>query len=357
MRIAAKVTEARRNVLSGTAFAAQLSMLIGAVTAGVLVADFSTIAALQASAEAFRASGAAVQTLSAPGSVSGEACDALESNDIRSGAIRTSKRRLEPAALPGGPVPTFEVTPGFVDVVLKRRVSLDAGVLVSRSLADSFDLSAGDILKTTSGGVRVNAVFDYPDDGRRPWLGYSVLVPTIASAPFDECWAEVWPQSAQLAGILRTTVIPGGGPNDQKPAIGQLNSRLGNEYSGATAFAERPTRFAPLAAGGIAFLAVVGAIRLRRVELASALHVGVTPNDLWSILLFESVLWIGATCAGIAPVVAYFIAAEPSADHSVFLAGGLTVTAGAIVGGLTGLATGTVLVRERRLFALFKERR
>jgi hypothetical protein len=357
MRIAAKLTEARRNVLSGTAFTAQLSLLIGAVTAGLLVADFSTIAALEASAEAFRASGATVQTLSAAGSVSGEACDALESNDIRSGAIRTSKHRLEPAALPGGPVPTFEVTPGFADVMLKRQVSLDAGVLVSRSLAQSFDLSAGDILKTSQGRVRVSAVFDYPDDGRRPWLGYSVLVPTIASAAFDECWAEVWPQSAQLAGVLRTTVIPGGSANDQMPVIGQLNSTLGSGYSGATAFAERPTRFAPLTAGAIAFLAVVGAIRLRRVELASALHVGVIPNDLWSILLFESAVWTGATCVAIAPVVAYFTAAAPSADHPVFLAGGLMMAAGAIVGGLTGLATGTVLVRERRLFALFKERR
>ncbi len=77
-------------------------------------------------------------------------------------------------------------------------------------------------------------------DGRRGGLGYSVLIPVDADAPFDECWADVWPVSPSTRDLLLLTAMPAAG--QEPPTLGQLNTTLGTGFDGAVSFSQRPTR-------------------------------------------------------------------------------------------------------------------
>ncbi len=148
------------------------------------------------------------------------------------------------------------------------------------------------MLATATGEAKVSGVYANPDDGRRPGLGYAALVVTPDNEPFDECWLDAWPQRPELAQLLLTTVIPNNDAPDELPTIGQFNTTLGAEFDGAARFEQRLTRFAPALSAILAASIAVLAIRLRRIELASARHSGVRGRDLLAITLLESAAWI-----------------------------------------------------------------
>lgn len=53
-----------------------------------------------------------------------------------------------------------------------------------------------------AGAVRVAGTFASPDDGRVSGFGYTALVPASANGIFDQCWIEVWPESAEISNMV-----------------------------------------------------------------------------------------------------------------------------------------------------------
>lgn len=355
MRWRSLLGEAWRNVRSGTALSVQLAALIGLVTAAVIGFGASDIMAIVDQGAAYRASGANVLILRAPGAIDPAACEALnDSPGVRAGALRTAPVNLVAAALPDSSVPTFEVSPGLARIVMTGHPAAGEGVLVSGAAADT--IGAGSSFASASGDVTVGGIYDYPDDGRRSDLAFAILVPTASSAPFDECWAETWPESAQLESLMRTAQIPTDSGSDSSTLL-QWNSSHGTSFRGAALFADRMTRWLPVVAA-IAGLAIAfAAARLRRIELASARHSGVTLADQWVILALESMSWVLVVFVVAVPVTCVFLARAQPGDAPAYLQLGATTPALAILGGLVGISIAAVLGGEQHLFRHFKERR
>ncbi|MEZ2390558.1 hypothetical protein AB6813_13605 [bacterium RCC_150] len=287
--------------------------------------------------------------------IDAQRCDLLaRSHGIPAAGALRAVTALGIDAFRGLPTPTFEASPGF-GVLLGVDVALDTGVLIPEPLAKRWEVQAGDSVATDQGMMRVAAVFHYPDnDGRDSRLTNAIILPTVGASAFDECWADVWPSTAAFDSLIRTSSVSG--TNDANGIVLALNPSMGQYFTGAVEYQERVTRFLPFAAAatGCAVGAVGGA--RRRLEYASALHAGVTPNDLQRIALTEAAAWAGfsslitaASAAGAAWAV------MPAIANAAL--GHILVASGA---GALGAVAGTLMLvascRESKLFAYFKRR-
>lgn len=355
MRWSAVAGEAWRNVRSGTALTVQLVALIGALTAGVIGFGALDIMAIAERGAAYRASGANVLILQAPGAIDGAACEALNGTPgVQAGALRQAPRNLVSAVLPDSSVPTFEVTPGLANLIMGGRQGSPGGVLLSAAAADT--IGEGEVFASPSGDVAVSAVYEYPDDGRRTDLAFAVLVPTAPTAPFDECWAQTWPESPQLEALLRTSRIPSTSGEDSSTLL-QWNGAHGTAFGGQAMFENRVSRAVPAVAALAAFVIAFAVTRLRKVELASARHSGVTLVDQLATLVIESAVWIAAVFVVAVPVTCVFLARSLPGDAAAYLQLGATVPALASLGGLTGVTAAGLLSSEKHLFRHVKGRR
>lgn len=358
MRLSAVIREAARNILSGTIRLGLLAIALIIASGGLAAADLTAVRGLEDQARTFQQVGASVLTLSAPGRIDGTACEALRGlSGVRAaGAIRESTQQVRALALPGAPLQAKDVTVGF-PALLTREPAPQSGAVIVREAADQLGVSPGGSIPTTSGELRVGATFDYPDDGRRTGLGYAALLPTVADGPFDECWADAWPAIPSLPALLMTAVTPSTGARDEpSPSLGQLSTRLGAAFDGPREFASRITALAPAVAAALGLILGVVAIRLRRIQLASALHSRVRRADLQAQVTLEALAWclptvaVGVALAGVA------VATGDPLDHAtnavLALRSPIAGAAGALVGTIIGLA----LTRERHLFHYFKDR-
>lgn len=357
MRWQSILSEAWRNLVTGTALAAPLSLLVGAVC-GILVGiDLGATSAISIAGQQFQQAAANVMGYQAPGRISAVACEALNSSKgVEAGAIRRAPKDLVLSALPSSGVPTYEVTSGFPHVLYDGRHPIGGGLLVSRALADAIGLEEGETLSTLHGDAEVALIYDYPDDGRRPDLEYAILVPVVAETAFDECWARTWPQSDALVVLLRTTILPGNATEDS-PNLLQVNQSLGNEFLGEERFADRPTRFLPLIGAALVFLLAFFGTRLRRVELAAARHSGMRLKDVWAMLVVETLGWIAVVVVIQLPLATWFVAQAASVDKATYidLAARYCLMFGLFA--LSGASVGAAMIRERQLFVHFKARK
>lgn len=120
-------------------------------------------------------------------------------------------------------------------------------------------------------------------------------------------------------------------------------------------FQNRVTRYAPEAAAVLAVVLGLIAVRLRRLELASALHARIPRSALTLQLLVETAVWTSAAALiSIPTVLAAVHALRPTDVMSLVAcgAGALAPLPAAILGSLIGSA----LVRENNLFAYFRDR-
>lgn len=357
MRFCSLCREAGRNIATGTARFAVLSALLGVALGALVFIDGMTTSGLIASAERFRSSGAATETLVAEGSVDGEACEAVSKlpGVTASGALRASASKITIATLPDAPVPLYEVSPGFAGIVTDR-TDLPGGVLAPAELAETLGVSAGDVVASDAGPMPIAAVYDYPSDGRRAGFGYAILAVTNQAGEYDECWAQAWPQLPNLRALLLAAVIPSDGADERKPQVSQLNSSLGALFEGSAAFAERLTRLATPAAAAVAAGLGLVSVRSRRLQHVSALHAGVTRIDLFALNLLEGGAWAASAGAiGMGIVVAVAATVGPDDRVAVFqsLAG---IPLAGVAGALVGVAVGTGVMSERQLFRYFKDR-
>jgi hypothetical protein len=233
------------------------------------------------------------------------------------------------------------------------------GVWVSQDLADAIGLRLEHPMVPVKGGdmLRVDGIYDYPNDGRSPVLTYQIVSPTPVVGRFDECWELVWPDPDLAAPVLTLPAIPdfsGGEP--ARVSVGQVNTTLGLSFDGPARFAGLPLDAMRFAGVGIAVVIGFVSVRLRRLELASMLHAGVAKTAVALQVTIETAWWL---LLGLAPSVAAAAYAARAGNTTewvtAFLPAALTLGAAAATAILGALAA-IVLTREIHLFRYFKNR-
>lgn len=348
--------EALRNILAGTTHALRYTLALALLVGTGTAADVVTVDQMLQHAATVRDSGGSVLTIESVGGVDGAACAALENlPQVRAaGALRHEETPITTAVLPRGPLATFTVTDGLVDLVDASGTG-SVGIVLSEDAATALGARAGDDLVIADGRTaRIRGTYPWPDDGRRTGYAYAALVPGHTDQRFDQCWVAAWPVPDDLTALLRAVVVP----TDEQPdgTVTLLNATHGTSFDGAATFTDRLTRFA-VWFGVVAGLAVGGmAVLARRLELAAARHLGVRPAQQSLQVLLESLCWVlsaGVLVAGLAAVLVGTGSPEdPGALVRVALHAGLPGLVAALLGGQLALCT----VRERQLFRYFKER-
>ncbi|MFC7328884.1 hypothetical protein [Marinactinospora rubrisoli] len=351
----AVLSEAGRNLASGTTRAAVFALALFAVAGGLAVADARSVVALEQRAAEFVASGASVRTLVAEGMTDGRSCERLGGVEgVRAAGALAAADPLVLEAMPANPLPAYEVTPGMAGVLGVHSVSAD-GAWLPADLARTLGVRAGETLATTTGPLTVAGTYRYPEDGRDSRLRHAVLVPRPAAGTFDECWAEVWPLSESTDALVYAAaeVRPGTTSN---MTIGQLNNRFGASFDGRAEFTGRATRFG-LPACALAGL-VLGfvAVRLRRLEYAGALHVGVSRRALLGSTVVETAAWSLAAFALAAGALVFAVTVGNPADRLEVYLIGIRGPLAAACAAQAGAVAALLLVREKHLFGYFKNR-
>ena len=371
MRARSIASEAWRNLLSGTTAAALLGIVLFAGLTALTVLDARTIVQNNQDLARWRGVGASIVTLSAPGSVDGAACEALSSSShiTAVGAGRSIPNGVAITALPSASPPLWEVTPGLATLLTTRAQGWPApalpasstaetesgGLLLSQSLFETLGRGPGGLVETADGPATVAGVFPAPDDGRDNTLSYAALAQVPATGRFDFCWAEVWPPDPATAEALRA-VIAAGTPPDTNVNVQQLNTSMGATIDPVTRYQQRLTRSAPSAAALFGLAVGFVAVRRRRLELASALHAGVTRTAITAQLMLETLAWTTGAVILAGPLVWWAVATDNPYPVGPGLAvAAMTILAG-VLGAWAGILVGLSVTHESHLFRYFKTR-
>ncbi|UIP59711.1 hypothetical protein [Agromyces marinus] len=307
-----------------------------------------------ADAVAFRDSGASVFRIDAPDDIDGQACDALAQVDgvDAAGATRTGSP-LRFALLPDLPTPYYDATQGMARLLdLRNRA---AGLFVDAELAESLglgDAPSSSFLVGQEASTAIAATFDHPDDGRDSTLSGAAIGVTADGEPFDACWVRFWPPNDNPLEIMGTVIATPGGTAE----AAQWNPTLGRTLDPRETFTALPNTALTIAAALIAAaLAFVG-VRLRRLELASARHVGVSRASLIGIALAEVAIWLIPACVLTLTALAFTATwHNPDPPAAAWLAGARIVIAASAAWLLTTALT-TAAVRETHLVRYFQQR-
>lgn len=358
MRARSVASEAARNLATGTTRAAGLALAFAAVVGALASADGRAAVDVLRGADEYRASGSAVQVLEATDGIDGARCHALAraTGVVASGALRQGDP-LTALAMPSAQVTVWEATPGLVDLLADMGADPNGagptGLWYSRDLAETLGARPGRDIATATGAAVTAGVYSWPDDGRARTLGYAALAPVAPTGVFDQCWLQVWPADVDTATLAYAALDPA---KADQATLGRLNAARGAGYDTPALLARRPTALAPAAAAVVGLVLGYLAVRLRRLELAAALHARVPgPHLAWQQAL-EAAAWVAAGLAIAATAVAYAArTGNPDPSDWAFLLGARTLLAGAattVLGTLAGVAT----TRERHLFRYFKNR-
>jgi hypothetical protein len=351
------LSEAWRNLLSGTSRAPVLIGVFVALVGVLLIADVRAVIGVQQAAAVFRGAGGSVSILETSNKgVDAARCEALAgTTGIHSaGAVRTSDS-TRALRLPSTDLAVWEVTPGLLEQLLQTssaRGNTGAGIWLSTDLATVLAAAPGDTIETVQGPTPVAGVFDWPDDGRRRIFGYSALSPVPAVGEFEQCWAEVWPVDQDTAALLYTTTDATRGDE----ALGQLNSSFGISFDGVAMLDDRVTKWAPLVSAVVAIGLAAAAIRVRRLELAAALHARV-PRTLLAIQhIAEAAVWLSAGALILTAINLALSATAGVGGTAETLVFGEYTIASALGGGLLGTISAVAATREKHMFRYFKDR-
>jgi hypothetical protein len=362
VRLSAIFSEAFRNLTTGTSRALLLAVALTAAVAVTVGVDVRAVVTEQVRHEEFRMSGAATWVLTDPGNVDAGRCERLTAiaGVGAAGALRQAGSTTL-AVLPSTSVPMHEATAGMVRV-LRVKGTAAAGTWLPQTYAEDTGLAVGATTPTVGGApLTVAGLYPFPDAARSNPLSHAVLAPAPPTGAFDQCWVDLTVYDEATLALL-STALRGPGDSAQPAQVTQLNTSLGRSHDLPTALAERSTRPLSFAAPVLSALLAVIAVRMRRLELASARHIGVRRRDLTAQVTIEAALWAGAG-AVLSLAAIYLLAAMTAtgrdlvtiSPHAAWLWGArITVCAWAT----TVLATaGTVAtVRARTLFRYFRER-
>lgn len=362
MRPSALLREAVHNILTGTTRFLTFGLVFLALSGGLIYADHATAYRQIEQGNSFRDSGATVLTITAPDQISGKACLSLSKiPEVQAaGAMRESARSISISVLPQAPVPEYEVSSGFASL-LGASDPVGAGLILSDQVAQPLGLKPGSNVETSSGRVKVADTYNYPSDGRRPGFGYAALVVANDQRPFDECWVEAWPQIENLGSLLFSALVPGSGEDgmndaNSRPSISQLNSSLGEAFTGNDQFLHRITRY------GVPAMFLIGlsiggiSIRVRRLEFSSALHSCVSKSDLACLALIESSAWALPSAAVSTSVAVALSQRLVPSDGMPLLLAELGIPIAGFCGVTLGALLATALIRKKHLLRFFRER-
>ncbi len=362
MRAQEIAREAWRNIRTGTTRAAALALMLGVAIVLAALLEAEAVSAIMRSAQDFQRRGANILTITAKDGISPVVCERLagaqaspDNNVTAAGAIRAAESDLAPVALPQGPIPSFEVSPGF-GAILGLRPGSAKGLLLSTVAAEQLGVSAGSeiTVRGRSSAAKVRAVFPYPSDGRDGQLEFASLAEVPSSGSFDACWVRLRHLRAGDEELLRVALRPGL-VEGADVTVRQLNGTSGSSSPTALGYQHRVTRwlkFALLLFGlGLGGLA----IWLRRLELAAAQHAGLSRvAQLWHLLL-ETSAWLLAAWSLSAPWLVWGnLQAGAIPDVIVLLHLKIALAAGC--GVLLGTLLAAAAIRERHLFRFFKAR-
>lgn len=354
MRLGSILSEAWRNILTGTARVAILAGVL-AFTAGVTAAaDVATVFNINDDARAYISAGGATRYILGEDSISATSCTALRSyqNVTAVGALRAAPD-VAIDALGGASFLAYETTPGFAPLLGLPRGS--SGVWVSQGLAETLGVREGSTFSSNGEEMRVGGVFSYPDDGRDARLAYAILVPTAPEGSFDECWSRAWPESPETEGQLRSALRIDT-PTGTEISVSQMNRSLGTSFDGNTQYNERLTRWSPHLAGIAALLIGFISVRLRRLEYSSARHAGQSRLAQTVTIALETLAWatLGVSLAGATIYLTTGMLIPGDMDWIPTLL--LTPLISSATCTLLGALLGTLVIRESDLFKIFKAR-
>lgn len=228
--------------------------------------------------------------------------------------------------------------------------------MVSGDVADSIGATPGDVVATDRGPLSIGSTYDYPADGRRPGFGYALLAVSTDRSSFDECWVTAFPEVPNLRALLFTTMQAGEPAFNDKPQLSQLNQSLGASFDGYTAFGSRITRAAAPVALFISMLIGYIAVRVRRLQLASALHAGLDRTDVTALCLLETVAWAVAAAAITVAVATFTTSWAPATNAQLFASALVAIPLAGSAGAVLGSLVAAITTRERHLFVYFKDR-
>ncbi len=355
MRVRDAASEALRNLMTGTGRPAAIVIAVTLCAAVLVGLEVGSVAMLVTRANEFQAAGGSTLILESAQQVDAGACHRLESLAGVDGAaaVTVNSHTAHPANLPQQAMPVVRATPGLAGILGVRPDG--AGVWVSQEAADQLGLQVGSTIVLDGHSTRVAAVYAYPEDGRRPGLGYAVVEPVPASGVFDECWVRSWPVSDAIVPALTATSFHPGQEQSQR-RLSQLNGTKGATFDGASELARRPSALAGTAALVAGLLIGYAAWRLRRLELASARHAGVPTRALWLTAMVEVVALLAIMWAWGAVVTLWATRGLSPGDAGQVLPFAGRVLLSISVGLILGASVAVWTARERQLFDFFKGR-
>ncbi|WP_146080161.1 hypothetical protein [Pseudoclavibacter sp. RFBG4] len=354
MRTRELLREAFRNTRSRTSLpvAQFVSLLLVVGLLGAL--DGLSVANAVGAYRAFIASGATVATATGEGSFDGRECEIISDLDsVRISGAAREHGTVTFDLMPSNPVPLWEVTPGFARLLTGDVTVPTSGLLLAEQVAESIGRGPGDTVGVSGGAASIGARYQYPDDGRIPGFGWAVLSIVPAVGEFDQCWVDI-PSSEPSLALLPLAAGKAGKSADV--SVAQLNSTLGGHFDLEVRLEERPTRIAPwlsLLLAGIVSLVVV---RLRRVQMASVLHVGVSRPALLLQTLIETVIVTTPAACLLSVGCVLFASHADLLEPWVLLGPLLKVVTGAFDGSMLGALLGAFVVNERVLYRSFRDR-
>lgn len=350
--------EAGRNLGTGTARAGVLAVLTALVCTALAALDAISMTGIITAADTFRDRGASIMILDAERSIDGRACDRLaEQPGVRaSGALAKTDTPLTVAALPQNPLTFFTASPGFATLLPDASGQQTPGLLLPAEVARQLGLEIGDPIHTAAGTTALGGTYAYPDDGRDRGLGYAAIAPVSPATRFDQCWIDAYPVTKATTELLYTAIAADATLPDSGPTLSQHNQTLGTAIEPAAIYSGRMTATFPLAGLLLGFAAGAGAIWLRRLEIASALHAGIRKVDQAGILLIESIAWASCGALVALPVIAALTRHLDAADHLAVVLTAVQIPVLTLAGALFGTLVMALSIRERRLFTYFKGR-
>ncbi|KFI60949.1 hypothetical protein [Bifidobacterium cuniculi] len=361
MRLRSILSEAMRNIGTGTAHALLLFVLVA--LSGTLLGGYeaATVTAQEREALTRVQAYADVDTV-VGGTVDGAACDALAQDDAafgQSGALRAGDE-VALASTPGKVLQTYEVTPGMLALVAAGTSSgaeqVDAsGVWVPQDVANDFGLVPGASVMTDHGAMDVAGVYEWPNDGRDTRFAYTFLVPqSTTDGTYHECWAKQWPHAEANSQLLYATLVAGQGQT--QAGIMAINKGFDSHYDAAASYVQRVTRWMPWLGLVLGVAIGVLAVRRRRLEYAGALHSGQSKGAQLCAIAIEAFVWAGlgalCACALIVSLTQRTAPVDAWAVCATALRTPLAVAAGSVA---TAVLTG-LTIRQSQLFKLFKRR-
>lgn len=359
MKLRSILIEAGRNISTGTTRAGLFFFVVALLSSGLVSLDLGETRLLLADAQHYQQVGASTLILAAPGRVDGKACEALGrlAGVQGAGAMRPSSAPLVLAAMPGAPVPRFEVSSSFLNALRDSSSVHGVGVYISAEVARTTGRSGGEALPIDGGALAVLDTFEYPADGRRAGMGWSVLVPSASADPFDECWVRQWPESQKLRSLLLQVIAPAGvTASKEQPLIFQLNTTQGVVFSGTERFGQRVLKYVPFVVLAVTAAAGAVSVRLRRLEFASNLHAGAQRRDLYLQVVLETAAWALPAALLVLVSTVLMVTSIDAADRTALLAQGSKSALALTVGSVAGAWIIAAMIQVKHFFKLFKDR-